>query len=158
MKKIVKKAGSLLLGVLLIASMLCMNVFAANTSDSSFSVSCFAVVSGNTGYRLKENTTPIYYWCKTSSAGASKADVSVHGKATSNALLDTNFTCLKSGSSVDHVVCKIGTKTSNKYMIHSTAYESENPYVCVWMTSGVVDTLSGVWSPDCAGTYTHATD
>lgn len=149
-----KRFIAVVLCLVAMVSMLGITAYAANTTDDSFTVDCFLAISSHTDYRVKTNTSAVYCKWTKASEGSTKVNASVHGKINYGDWIDKNFTCLADGTYVDHVVCKVGTA----YEIHSTAYENGQPNVCVWMSTGKTETLSGVWSPDCAGNYTDAAD
>lgn len=151
-----KRFFAIALCLVAMVSMLGINVLAANTQNDPFTVECFWIVSNHTDYRIKSNATPIYCVWTSASEGSKKVNASVHGKANDYDLFDENYTCLNDGTIVDHVVCDIDSEI--EYSIHSLAYERGKPHVCIWMSTGKTETISGYWSPDSTRTYTSAYD
>ena len=75
------------------------------------------------------------------------------GSTTANTDTTDNLT-LSDGEFVKRVTCQRGTQ----YSVRSYIYESGYRYARLGLSTNWLegDTISGVWSPDSAGTYTIA--
>jgi hypothetical protein len=155
MKKTKKHIISLLIALVMTVSVFGPTALAANTTDTNWSVDTnFLFFTNNSEVRVKQNSSPVYFYWKYTTGTDNTVKVRILG-GTNSSNATTKCTCIKGGTSVDHVICSRGIK----YSIHNLAYESSKPYVRFALKNGdITATLSGVWSPDSSKTYTHAVD
>lgn len=126
---------------------------AANTGDASISnFTISALVYTPITARSKTDSTPVYLYY----TGGSNSSVKVQtqGGGTLSGSF-SNYT-LSSSSAATYVTCRINVQ----YSIHSSIHESGLSFARLGFRSqntALPETISGVWSPDSAGTYADAT-
>lgn len=146
-----KRILALALCLVTLVSVMSVTAFAANTSDTKFTN--FKLNSNEWFYlitpREKTNDSKVYLYYTTGTYNAVRAKV--YGKTTYSSTTNNNCTYYD-GSVVSYVTCVKGTK----YSIGNLVYERDYPWATLGFWSQYTDTISGVWSPDSAGTYTIA--
>lgn len=161
------RIATICLLVMLFVSLFCESAWAANTTDTPFGFSIAGVgytEMDNTQSREKTNSSSVYLNCqygtnpyvRVKALGATTAKGT---PTTGGSTYWTNCTYVAGIGIVEYVYCGIGKDA--KYAIQSLIYENGFRHAKLAFNSVNLinrEFISGVWSPDCAGTYVHPTN